>query len=437
MKTIFFICHLSAIVKEIVELALFLQHLESVVVADVLVIYVHNRKVAGASLCEDSLAILSFEDIHRDPGLEIRALVNFLVLEKSLKIEHITTALGGTGSGREEHDDLALTTKGNLLEDIDAEHTTGNVLTTQCDMHLVISRLVGSVRARVGAIAILGDGGRRSAVVRTNNLDHQWHITIGRDLDSERSQIALDTLHQTFSVGTGQLRGVDASLLGHGISVGREISDHGLLVHTGIVHLVGGEHSLDTKVILTQTDTLGAVALSVIGIEVTVTRAASVLDSVVQSAQSTSVVPVLLKVLDVILGNLAAHPLQEGVLGLGKVQVLAIHALTDLVVINDRPNQTQSQLNASLFNVTGANVHQLDALVTEELQGNLQALSLLDGDSGMLVVATADGFGVGDNFQQMNEVQAILPVSLKIVDFAAAVLEVVVAPTSEGLLFPC
>ena len=87
-----------------------------------------------------------------------------------------------------------------------------------------------------------------------------------------------------------------------------------------------------------------------------------------------------------------------------------------------------------LFNVTGTDVDKFDTFVTKELQSDFQVFGLLDGNSGMLVVTTRHGLGVSDNFQQVNQVQAVLPVCLEVIDFATTVFKMVIAPTSECFL---
>ncbi len=102
--------------------------------------------------------------------------------------------------------------------------------------------------------------------------------------------------------------------------------------------------------------------------------------------------------------------------------------------IENRDGKTQYiGINDLLDNIVTTNVDKLNSLVLQEVQSNVDVLGLLKWNTRVLVVSL-DLFRVRDDLNQIDEQQAVGPVSLEVIDTKTSFLQVVVTPTGESFL---
>jgi len=244
-------------VQQVVQLASFLEVLNRVVISSVLVIDKDDRQLPSASLLEDSLPILAFHHVDRNPGLKVGSEMHLLGLEQTLQVDHVVSPLFAAGGGRIEYTNFAFSSQTDCLQHSYGEDASGDVESAKGDVDFVFSRLCGSVRDVVagGSVGIipLGDVDR---CFGTGSLDLHFKFSgaVGC-LHDEGRLLVSNPLNETRAISAARLGksgGLVLSVLAIQLGVAeiRDVGHDALLVDSRIGESFGGQDLGDPQMIV-------------------------------------------------------------------------------------------------------------------------------------------------------------------------------------------
>lgn len=145
------------------------------------------------------------------------------------------------------------------------------------------------------------------------------------------------------------------------------------------------------------------------------------------------------------LRDLGANPLKQLLLGRVSFRNLNLVTKNNASKVrpsqkreeNERPNQTKNQLKVTLVNDRGVDVDKLNSLLLEEIKAEVQVLEHLNSHLGGLQIRNGQGIwksrkktdlvvtnGLGgDDFQQVDKIETISKIGLKVLDLSHAFLQ--------------
>eukprot|EP00053_Salpingoeca_punica_P008359 m.75219 g.75219 ORF g.75219 m.75219 type:complete len:466 (-) comp14566_c0_seq1:40-1437(-) len=384
-----------SVFEQLVQLAALveLHHLGKV--TDILVVDEEHGGDPGAGLGEDLVTqLLCHVDIDGDPVLKVRALVDVLALEQVLQ-------------GLEVAADL-LVVRGGAVVDADLA-AAAEVLALVCAPGVAVA-LPG--RRQGLLLLLLRRGGWFGLLLRR---EHARGLALGG-----RGGLVADTL---------------------GVLEVRDVHHHTLVIDVRVGEVLAIEKTRDVEKVARLADTFGVVCDAVLGLHLLRVghqlRLAT--DGVAEGAEDAAAVPVRGEVGHG-LGPGRQHrvdPLEEEVLGvdlgraLGLVRSRCLEVDEHLVVVDDRPEETENELGVAVVNVARTNVDERQAVLLGKLDGIGEVLQAVRLHAGVLVVL-AHRLARAD-LEQLDEVDAGVKVLLQVLDGRADRLELGVGPLEEGL----
>jgi hypothetical protein len=351
-----------------------------------------------------------------------------LTLNTTLETRAVNLGVGGVSGGAVDGDGPRRALDGLALE-VDGDG--------------VLADLGGNVDDAVGAVVVvdnLGLDGALGAVdghlpVLTSDGD-----VLASSIDSLDGELGGDASLGVLQTGTpsatlggiggtgSELSATALALVGLVITEVRDVGHGGQLI-SGSNHVGGVENLGDAQFLLSDVLTLGGVLeIGTANQLVQGVGEAARLEGLRKMAHSATILPRRGEILNVALWDLAAHPLEQIVLG----RATSTLELLDLVTQNDGPDQTKNQLKILVSDILRTNSDELDALVLEELQAGTGVLKHLSADLGLLVVLV-DGLARND-LEQVDQQQTVGQIRGKVLDLHHALEQEVVRPASEGTL---
>lgn len=213
------------------------------------------------------------------------------------------------------------------------------------------------------------------------------------------------------------------TVFGLGVAKVGNVRHDRLLVDARVGELLGREQARDAQPLVSKRHAAIEITRLVRRIKRSMIRAEARRDRIHERAERLAVVPICEapssehvssgagtpvaahrrtfgKALDVVLGDLALYPLEQVILDRCLVAGLATRG--DLVPNDERPDETENQLEVAVVDIRVANVDELDALAAHKIERDLRVLVLLVRHARVLVVA-ADLLG-RQHLEQIDEV---------------------------------